>query len=319
MPDFTIKEGETLPVFTDTLTYSNGKPAEPESVEFQMRAPTATEALTLSGTSSVVTKAEGKVAFAASGADTKGKAGNYIANWKAKIEGKPMTFPTTGYLWVEVQPSLGVKAEAQLVGLPEVHEHLQIPANDRIHDGTLERYIKACKPLIENLTGPIAIQVHDEWYEGGHTTLGLRHKPSYGYGTNPYLFLMAVSEYRGPIEYNLSVVGTPTQGSVYSTMANNELGYIARRTSGGGTYTFWRDPHHPQQSIHVVYAAGQETVPENVAFAALETIRWWYQTPEAVGKGSLTRADEEPIRPMVALPYHVIAMLEPMRRHPSFA
>ncbi len=147
----------------------------------------------------------------------------------------------------------------------------------------------------------------------------MRHKPSFGYGTTPILNLLAASEYRGPIEYNLSIVGTPTQGSVYSVMANSELGIECRRTSGGGTVPFWRDEHHPQQSIHLVYEAGQASVPSNVRRAAMETIRWWYETTMGVGRGSLTQADSEVIRPMVALPYHVEAMLAPTRRHPAFA
>src|ERR1039458_4179381 len=193
MPDFVIKAGQTLPIFTDSLSYTNGAVAEPENVAFVMRSPTATEPITLTGTSTVVSKTKGEVMFVPSAEDT-AKPGNYMANWEATIAGEKMTFPTTGYLWVEVEPSLG-KLEPQLVGLPEVHEHLQLTPQDHIHDGTFLRFIKAARPLIENLTGPIAIQVHDEWFEGGHATLALRHKPSYGYGTTPYLQLMAVSEY----------------------------------------------------------------------------------------------------------------------------
>jgi hypothetical protein len=230
-----------------------------------------------------------------------------------------MTFPTSGYLWVQIQENLTTAGGAQLVGLPEVKDHMHLPADDRSHDENLVRMIEAVAPLIEEVTGPILPQVYDEWYEGGHATISLRHKPSYGYGTSPILNLMAVSEYRGPIEYNLSLVGTPTQGSVYSVMEHGELGLIVRRSAGGATEPFWRDPNHPAQSIHVVYEAGQETVPTNVRQAVLETIRWWYETTEMVGKGSLTQADAEMPKPMVSLPYHAVAMLAPTRRHPSIA
>ena len=106
---------------------------------------------------------------------------------------------------------------------------------------------------------------------------------------------------------------------MYSAMLNAELGTLVRRTSGGGTYAWWSDPSHPQQSVHIVYEAGQETVPANVRRAAAETIRWWWETTQPTGRGSQVLADMESPKPMVALPYHVIAMLNPTKRHPSFA
>ncbi len=319
--DYTIVQGDSEPIFTNTLEYANGEKANLTGCTCQLivRALTAERPLTLAGATSITAPTTGGVAYSPSEADP-WTPGNYMANWLVTggAIGR-MTFPTVGYEWITVQENLSTPGGAQIVGLPEVKDHMKMDSGDHGHDELLIRYIAAVAPLIENLTGPILPQVYDEWYEGGHSTISLRHKPSFGFGTKPFLQLMAVSEYRGPIEYNLSIVGTPTQGSVYSTMANNELGTIVRRTSGGGTTPFWSDPSHPSQSIHVVYAAGQETVPANVTMAACETIRWWFETTENVGKGSLTQADAEVIRPMVALPYHAEAMLGPTRRHPAFA
>lgn len=321
MADWTIVQGDTSPAFFDTLEYANQTPVNLTgcTVRFIMRPTNSNEPVNLTGAATVQSAANGTVAFAPSVADT-ANVGNYMANWLVTggAVGR-MTFPTRGYLWVQVQENLTTLGGAQLIGLPEVKEHLRIPANDRINDDFLLECIEAVGPLIENLTGPIMVQTFDEWHEGGHATISLRHKPSYGFGTSPVLNVLAVSEYRGPIEYALAVVGTPTLGSVYSVEANVELGTIVRRTSGGGTTAFWRDPNHPQQSIHVVYQAGQERTPVNVRRAAVETIRWWWQTTEAVGRGGLTRADEEIPRPMVALPYHAEAMLAPTARPPAFA
>jgi hypothetical protein len=103
-------------------------------------------------------------------------------------------------------------------------------------------------------------------------------------------------------------------------MGHGELGTIVRRTSGGGTCAFWDDPSHPEQSVHVVYYVGQEEVPENVNMAALETIRWWFTTTQQVGRGRQAAADAEVEgRPLVALPYHAEALLEPTRRAPVVA
>ena len=318
MPDFQIVAGDTLPVFNDTLTYSNGAIAEPETVSLVARSLNATEPVTLAGTSAVVSKTAGTVSYTPSASDP-WTAGEYLGKWVAKVGGKQMTFPTVGWLSIRVELNIATAGPQLLVSLPEVKDHMFLKASDRTHDDMLVNMIEAAGPLIENLTGPVLLERHDEWYEGGRSSISLRHKPSYGYGTSPVLNVIACSEYRGPIEYNISLVGTPTQGSVYSAMVNQELGTIVRRTSGGGTYEWWHDPSHPQQSVHIIYQAGQETVPSNVKQAALETIRWWWETTEAVGKGSLTQADAEFGKPLAALPYHAVAMLAPTRRHPSFA
>ncbi len=320
--DWTSVSGDTEPLLTDTLTFSSGEPANLEgaTVTFVARALTSPEPLKLTGTVEIVKPTEGKVAFKPTAADT-ATPGNYMTQWKVVFAGgEVQTWPTVGYEWWQIQPNL-TKAEArQLVSVGEVKDHLFIQPSDRIRDETLLGMIEDVAPLIENLTGPILAKRFDEWYEGGTSSIALRHRPSYGYGTSPIFFVQAVSEYRGPIEYNLALVPTPTQGSVYSAMGHGQLGTIVRRTSGGGTYAFWHDPSHPQQSVHVVYYVGQETVPGNVRRATLEAIRWWYETTMAVGRGSLTRADDEVLgKPLAALPYHAEAMLNPTKKHPSFA
>lgn len=322
MPDYVIVSGDTAPGFADQLEYANSEKADltGAEVQFVMRAPTSPEPVALTGTTAITAPTEGKVTFSPAAGDTK-TVGNYQAAWHVTLaSGKEMTWPTEGWLWVQVQPNLTSKSAVQLVSVAEVKERLYGPSADHTHDDMLLEDIEAVAPLIENLTGPIIPRTYNEWYGGGHATISLRHKPSYGYGTNPICTLMAVSEYRGPIEYNLSLIPTPTAGTVYSTMANEELGIIVRRTSGGGTYSFWPDDEHAQQSIHVVYYAGQEGVPAIVKRAATETIRWWHETTQMTGRGSLVQGDNEPAeRPRTALPYHVIAMLEPMRRAPVCA
>ena len=319
--DWTIVSGDTEPLLSDVLSYSNNEPANLEGaiVTFTLRSLTAPEPLKLSGTVEVTAAHEGKVVFKPSATDT-ANPGNYMAQWHVTFAGgEKQTWPTVGYEWLQVQPNLNATSAQQLVSVPEVKDHLFITPQDRVRDDWLVMMIEAVEPLIENLTGPIVQKTYSEWYEGGTSSIFLRHRPSYGYGTTPLFFLAAVSEYRGPIEYNLALVPTPTQGSVYSAMGHGQLGTIVRRTSGGGTYAFWHDPSHPQQSVHVVYTVGQEVTPPNVKMAALEAIRWWYETTMPTGKGSQVQADYEAVKPMVALPYHVTAMLQPTRKHPAFA
>ena len=320
MADWTTVAGDTEPLLYEKLTYSNGEKVDLEgaTIKFIARLPTAAEPVALTGKVTVTAVKEGELYFAPSAADT-AMVGNYMANWHVTFAGgEEQTFPTVGYLWWQVQPNL-TGLRKQLIGVPEVKQRLYGPSADHTHDEMLAEDIEAVTALIENLTGPVLPTVFDEWYEGGHSTIALRHVPSYGYGSTPIFTLLAVSEYRGPIEYNLALVPTPTAGSVYSAMAHGELGTIVRRTAGGGTYPFWSDPSHPEQSVHVVYYVGQQGIPAVVRRAAVETIRWWHLTTEMVGKGSLDLANSEPIRPHVALPYHVEAMLAPMRRAPVCA
>jgi hypothetical protein len=320
--DFTIVQGDTEPGFEEQFTYSNGDPVDLTEAEirFVMRSETDTEPVRLTGTITVTNAIEGKLLYAPSAADT-ANIGNYAANWHVTFAGgETQTFPTEGYLWVQVQPNLTATGQPLLVGLGELKDRIQIPANDRAHDEKLREWIGGCRPLIENLTGPVLPQVYDEWYEGGSSSIRLRNIPSYGFGTTPVFMLLAVSEYRGPIEYNLAIVGTPTEGSVYSVMGHGELGTIVRRTAGGGTYAFWSDPSHPAQSVHVVYYVGQREVPANVKMAAIETLKWWWNVTSPQGPGFMTAADQETAgRPMVALPYAAEALLAPTRRAPVCA
>ena len=320
MADFTITEGDTRPVLTTELTYANKEvvPLEGAAVRLVMRNQTATEPVALSGTTSIVNTETGQVSYTFASSDTLEKAGMYLASWDITFaSGAKMTFPTIGFIWIEVQPSLVTKAATPLlVPLPELKSYLNIPANDRTHDTKLERYIEAVRPLIENLVGPIIPAVHKEWHAGGNYFISLRRRPSTALGTNPVYNLMACSEYRGPIEYPLSIVQDPAHGTIYSCMFHGREGIVERRTSGGGVMAF------PQMAnaVHVVYEAGQETVPGNVAEAALETIRVNYQTTQMVGSGRATMADAEEIAgPSLGffLPRRVRELLSPNRKAPS--
>jgi hypothetical protein len=315
--DWTITQGDTEPLFYEEFEYTNGEPANIEgaTVEFIMRSLTAKEAQPLTGKVVLVDAAEGKLYFAPSAADTS-VPGNYTANWKVTfVGGEVMTFPTKGYLWVQVQPNLTSSQAIQIVNLGELKEKLFVPANDRQHDDWFLGEIEAVRPLLEEQVGPILPQIYSERFDGGNNIINLLHAPTYGWGTDPVLNVLGVSEFRGPIEYPLSLVPNPVFGSIYSVEVNPQLGELTRRTAGGGVTAFMPG----RNAVHVVYEAGQATVPPNVRRAAVETIRWWYETTQAVGAGARTRADESegPGKPMVALPDSAMRMLQPSRRHPS--
>lgn len=319
MPDFTIAQNDTSPILTDTLTYTNGLPANltGATLSLVMRSLASSTPVRLTGTAAITEPVGGKVSYTFSAQDT-AIVGQFAASWEVVLGGgAKMRWPTVGYISISIEESLLTTGAPQLISLPEVLEELLIPPSDRIHDNKLTRWIKALTPLIEDLTGPIVPKVYDEWYRGGHTTISLRHRPHTGLGTSPILNVLAVTEYRGPIPYDLLNVPTPIQGSVYSIMVNKQLGYIARRTSGGGSMPFWRDSEHDDQNVQILYEAGQQEVPANVKMVAVETLKWWWDSTQPLGRGAMTLADAEPARPMVCLPYHVEALLAPTRKGPS--
>jgi hypothetical protein len=312
-PDFTIAQNDTSPVLTDTLTYSNGQPANltGATLSLVMRSLASSTPVTLTGTAAIVEPLDGKVSYTFSAKDT-ATVGQFSASWEVVLGGgAKMRWPTVGYISINIEESLLTPGTPQLVGLPEVKNYLEIPPDNLIHDQKLIGFIKQVQPLIEFETGPIIPRLFDEWYDGGHPWVTLRHRPRTGLNTTPLLRLAACSEYLGPVEWPLAIVSSPDQGQLYSCMVDVRRGRVVRRTAGGGTQPF---PYQPQ-AVHVVYEAGQEQVPENVRLAALETIAWWHSTQQPIGRGQRRPADsEEGGKPSVGLPYHAKSILGPTRR-----
>ena len=129
--------------------------------------------------------------------------------------------------------------------------------------------------------------------------------------------LMAASEYRGPIEYPLSIVPNPVFGSIYSIELDNRTGTVTRRTAGGGTTLFYPG----ENSTRIIYQSGQSSVPANVRLACLEVIRVNFRTTAPAGRGKLAEADTETAGDKMPFRLSAIAerMLAPSRKHPSLA
>lgn len=205
----------------------------------------------------------------------------------------------------------------QLVTLADLKSYLDIPSSDTSQDGNLTRQINGVTPVVESITGPIIVREFEEWHDGGQVYIMLRRRPSTALGTSPVLTLVACSEYAGPIEWPLAVISSPDKGQMYSCMLDTNLARVVRRTAGGGVQAF---PAMPQ-AVHVIYAAGQATVPGNVYQGTLELIRVNFETTQAVGRGRRAVADETDTGPPLGffVPRRVRELLAPTRRHPSIA
>lgn len=318
--DWTTKQGDSGDLLADTLTYSDTSLVDltGAALTFVARSLAASAPLAIAGTVTSPNPKHGTITYTTAPADT-ALPGLYECDWVVTFPGGAVkTFPTVGHNSWSIEPNLTSPAQ-QLVSLPDVKDYLAsygLPATDHAHDQKLTRLINSATPIIENAVGPVIIRQFEEWHDGGQSYITLRRRPSSAIGCTPLINLIACSEYNGPIEWNLVGVASPDRGQMYSYMVDVRLGRIVRRTAGGGVQGF---PYMPQ-SVHVVYQAGQQTIPENVRQATLEAIRHNYETTQPTGRGMDTIADEDHGRMLpFFLPPVCLEMLAPMRRHPSLA
>jgi hypothetical protein len=308
MADFSVKQGDTAPAFTDTLTYSDGSTVNlaGSAVQFVMRTlwsalPQVQAAATITNPTNPAT-----VSYTPTAVDS-AIPGAYMGNWIVTFSsGAVMTFPTVGYLSIEVEENLVTPGGQQLVSLADVKNYLNIPAGDRSRDFELTMFIGGTRRPIEAIVRHVIPEQFDEWYDGGNYFVDLLERP--------VLSLQAVTEFRGPVQYDLSIIADPVHGSIYSCQLDRDR--VVRRSSGGGVISF---PDRPQ-SVHVVYTAGRLSMPDHIRLGTLEMIREnWQQTqqlrPGAWGGATDQPADAAP--PSMLVSKRVREILVSSRRHPS--
>lgn len=313
MPDFTIKQGDTLPILFDALSYADGSIADltGAAVTFVMRSPSA---VIVNASAAILSAPGGIISYTFTATDT-ATPGQYTAEWVVVFgTGQQQTWPTAGYLEITVEENLTAPVGLRLVSLAEAKDVFNIPAADRTHDAKVLRRIAAITPIIENVVGICVPRQFDEWYDGGQAFLRPRHRP--------ILSVQAVTEYRGPIAYPLFDVQDPAHGTIYSFEFENNR--IVRRSPGGGIIAF---PYMPQ-SIHVVYTAGRDPIPPNIVEGTLELLRLNYQKTQqqgfdhlAGGGGGGDPDDQLDDKPRLGffVPGRVREMLQPNKRAPSVA
>lgn len=197
-----------------------------------------------------------------------------------------------------------------LVTVAEVKDHLNFPDSDVTHDDELQGFIDGCQPVIENITGPINQVTYTEDYDGGQTSILLRHRP--------IVSVTSVHEFRGTIDYTLTQVASPSLGTPWSYTYESS-GRIVRRGVGGVEIAF----PSGLGKVRVVYVAGQASTPSNVRLAMLELVRHNWQLTQQGGRPSFPAsygAEDSPYVPSgFAVPTRVLELLAPHRRGPSIA
>lgn len=330
--DLTIGQSQTLPALSVTIidpttgVAATNLTGGSSAVQFVMRGK-GTTAATVNAAATITNGGTGAVTYSWAATDT-ATPGVYSAQFLVtNSTGGTYQFPQTGFLEIEVQEALS-SAPQRLIEIADAKDVLNIPASDRTHDTKILRWIDSCRAVIEAVTGPIILQTFgvpgspdDGWYDGGQYHIELRRPPSAGYGTTPICDLISCSVYIGPIDYEMSGVASPDLGSIY-TYEIDGYSRVVRRGPGGGIIPF---PNMPQ-SVHVVYQAGQSSIPSNVYEGTLEMLRENYQQTAQAPRGHFggvgAGAVDEPAGVGEIGDYlsdRVRQMLMPTRRAPSVA
>lgn len=114
IPDFLWRKGDTEPIFADTLSYSDGSLVNltGATVSLIMRSLADPAPVALTGPVESRLPTQGAIQYRPSTDDTASiSPGEYLGNWKVVFvdgtpDGTPMTFPTSGFLWITVEENL---------------------------------------------------------------------------------------------------------------------------------------------------------------------------------------------------------------------
>lgn len=177
-----------------------------------------------------------------------------------------------------------------LVTLADVKASLGLTVTT--YDADLESYIEAATPVIENITGPIVERNVTYTVDGGRGAIVL---------PTPFSALVSI------VESGVTVTDTVADGAAGVIHAGTTVG--ARCFAGG------------RQNVTVTVKVGVAYVPANVALAARELIRFWWQQGRQGNRPQFgNEGTYEPDVPSgFAVPRRVIELLQANSRLPGFA
>lgn len=200
----------------------------------------------------------------------------------------------------------------QMVDLPSVKAHLNIPLTDTRADDELAGFIYAAGDLARDFCGPFMPETHTQYFSGG--------KPSVYPDWVPLVSVLSVTEFYGLSAFVLTEQPLGGQTNAYSFTVDYSTGQITRRTMGGGASLFAAG----HKNVKVVYTAGRSgAIPYTVRLGALELIRHLYQITQQGGRPKFGSGGIDSGDPMTglgfALPNRVQELWAPFRRPPGIA
>lgn len=233
-----------------------------------------------------------------------GTAGVWLFRWTAT--GTGTGFVDEGQLFVR---PLGVQ---QIVDLPSVKAHLNMPATDTSNDGELQGFILAAGELARDVVGPVLGELHTEWHNGGTVSLTLDWQPVSA--------VASVTEYVAASTWHLTEQPLGTSTDAYGYTVDLDRGQITRRATGGAVCF-----PNGVKNVKVVYTAGRSgAIGGALRLGALELIRHLWQLTQQGGRPGWRTAgaldSESSIVPMgFALPQRVLELWKPQKRPPGIA
>jgi len=228
-------------------------------------------------------------------------AGVWLVRWTA-----------TGWSY-ETQFQVRAVGAEQLVDLPSVKAHLNIPTNDTRQDDELQGFILAAGEIARNHCGPFIPETHTQYFDGGRSKL----MPDF----TPVTKVLSATEYYGLSAYPLTEQELGAQMDAFAFTVDYASGEITRRTFGGEAATF----AFGSKNVKVVYTAGRSgAVPWTVRLGVLELIRHlWQMTQQGGGRpkfgGSAYDGGEAMVPTGFAIPTRVLELWQPYYRGPGIA
>jgi hypothetical protein len=229
--------------------------------------------------------------------------GVWLVRWTATGTGVGWSSETQ----FQVRP-VGVE---QLVDLPSVKSHLNIPSNDTRQDDELQGFILAAADLARDFCGPFLPETHTEYHDGGSPTI----VPDW----LPVAKVLSVTEYYGTSAFPLTEQPLDSPTNAFAYTVDYTTGQIARRAFSGDAARF----ADGVKNIRIVYTAGLGVVPWHVRLGTLELVRHLWQLTQQGGRpkfGSSGYDGSDVTTPTgFALPNRVIQLWGPKRRAPGIA
>lgn len=231
--------------------------------------------------------------------------GVWLARWTATGTGVRWTY--------ETQFQVRAPGVEQLVDLPSVKAHLNIPASDTRQDDELQGFILAAGEIARNHCGPFIPETHTQYFDGGRETI----VPDF----TPIASVLSITEYYGLSGFPLTEQPLDAQTNAFAFTVDTSTGQIMRRALGGEAATF----AFGSKNIKVVYTAGRAgAVPWSVRLGVLELIRhMWQMTQQGGGRpkfnGGAYEGGEASVPTGFAIPSRVLELWQTYYRGPGIA
>lgn len=220
----------------------------------------------------------------------------------------------TGVRWTsETQFQVRPTGAEQLVDLPSVKAHLNIPPNDTRQDDELQGFILAAGEIARNHCGPFIPETHTQFFDGGRSKV----MPDF----LPVAKVLSATEYYGLSAFPLTEQDLGAQMDAFAFTVDYTTGEITRRTFGGEAAEF----AFGSKNIKVVYTAGRAgAVPWAARLGVLELIRHlWQMTQQGGGRpkfnGGAYDGGEGMVSTGFAIPARVLELWQPLYRGPGIA